>query len=425
MSLLEGSIAFALAMAGLGTLCSALVEILQRSMSWRSEGLRVMLEAYYQQELKPKLKAQAADQCKPFVDALMNNVLNRQIMQAGSWFGFTNWWRTRMLPPDDLSTEQFLKRLPDSPLFQMLKATDDYKSLQSRLQDDSAAARALVERLAHRYDQFGESASAYFKSRARMVSMLVGIALALVCNINAMRIFDAFVKNPDLAARMQAQTETIRAAVEQQAARAQIEPGGAPNAETLRKIETELADTAKTLENYRSLGLPIGWEFYPNCHPATQDPKCARALAATKRANKSATSPKPASAAAGGTSANAEQGGFLGADADLPGNIFSAARADFGGFAAWLLVIVLSGGLIGLGGPFWFGVVAKLSPLKGLDAAKTQAPAATPEQLREQAIAMAAAELAPPAPAAGNVVLPGPAAAAPPAAKRPWEDKEW
>ncbi|MBL8480854.1 MAG: hypothetical protein JNJ60_01555, partial [Rhodocyclaceae bacterium] len=409
---------------GLGTVCSALVEILQRCLSWRSAGLRLMVQAYYREVLQPQLAVQAEDPCKLCVDALTRNVLAGHVMQIEGGSRLANWVRSRMLPPDDLDTAQFLKRLPDTPVFALLKNSAAYKTLQQELQNDEAAAKALLERLANRYDQFGEAASAYFKSRARMLSMLVGIALALVCNINAMRIFDTFLKNPDLAARMQEQAESIRAAADAQAARAAAQAGTAADAETLREMQGELVQAKQTLDAYRSLGLPIGWDFYPNCHAASQDPKCLR------------LPPQPATdtSAAGAARKLSDQRvigalrarlDVLGIDAGLFGNIARTAGRDPQGMVAWLLVLLLSGGLIGLGGPFWFSVVSRLSPLKGQAAAMSQAAASTPEQVRAAAIDSAASQLAPVRAAAPAAVPGADAGAAAPTPKRPWDDKEW
>jgi hypothetical protein len=55
MQTLEGSIAFALALAGFATICTMLIELLHRVAGWHSDGLKTMLEAYFDDIIKPRM----------------------------------------------------------------------------------------------------------------------------------------------------------------------------------------------------------------------------------------------------------------------------------------------------------------------------------------------------------------------------------
>jgi hypothetical protein len=97
------------------------------------------------------------------------------------------------------------------------------------------------------------------------------------------------------------------------------------------------------MSNFMGLGLPIGREFYPNCpgdgSPATlknYDPQCKTVLSSL-----------PEGAAGKINSPN--------------GQIFKTALKDPG---KWLFVVIISGALIGLGGPFWFDVASKLGGIR-------------------------------------------------------------
>ena len=69
--------------------------------------------------------------------------------------------------------------------------------------------------------------------------------------------------------------------------------------------------------------------------------------------------------------------------------IFLTGVKDPGGFLKWLLVVAITGTLIGLGGPFWFDVARKLSDLGrkirggggAAEPVKPEAPVDDPDKL--------------------------------------------
>ncbi|MDD5295806.1 MAG: hypothetical protein PHU46_02735 [Rhodocyclaceae bacterium] len=374
MNLLQGSIAFALALAGLATLCTALIEILHRLFGLRSDGLKKMLEAYFDDVVKPRLSGDVGKLRADMMTKLTGNALLEKIhpLPAGGhglWGHVLGLYRNRLLRANAVTTEQFLQRLPDTALFQHLKT------------DTLDQANAQLKQLADKYDQYGAAATDYFKRRAQMLSLIMGIALALFGNIHAVRIFDTFVQNPEVAQRMATQADAIKAQIDRQA------PAAADAKAQLDQTKADLAKVSTSLSEYQAMGLPIGWNYYPNCLGTGKgDPRC-KALNLKDKAGE-----------APGT----------------PCSVMSTLGQDPGGALMWLFAVLLTGVLIGLGGPFWFDLAMRLSQVRqafGGNAPAGQSAAPAPPAGKDQAIANAAGQLAPAVPATQG--------------RQPWEDKPW
>lgn len=367
MNLLQGSIAFALALAGFATLCTVLIEVVHRAHSLRAKGLRTMLHAYFDGVVQPRLeaaKAQADAAVEAdFIDVLTANALEARLVQNSH---IPKLWRRSLLRLDSLSTKDFTTRVQNTQAFAALTAPAPAAQAPAAQPaavpaaapaTDSAAAPAaapanpaatpapspnqtLLDDLAAQYDAYGQAATTYFKDRAHFLSLIVGIVLAFGGNIHSGRIFDAFVKNPDLAAKMEAQASIIVAAVESK------DPGAD------KSVGQNLADVHNTLKGYQDMGLPVGWSYYPNCFgDAGADPRCAKVLSVKN---------------------NAPAG-----DLCLPSSIWQTAKNDGLAFLQWLVVVLITGLLIGLGGPFWYDLAVKLSAVAALLNGKAPLPGRT------------------------------------------------
>jgi hypothetical protein len=131
--------------------------------------------------------------------------------------------------------------------------------------------------------------------------------------------------------------------------------------ENINDIKAALNQYHELMGNFVSLGLPIGWAFYPNC-PLDQvpenlqfvDPQCMSVM------NRSTQKPVEDKSYSTLT------------------KIFKTGFRDPWGFLKWLLVAAITGTLIGLGGPFWFDVARKLSDVRR----KLSSGGGTPEPVK-------------------------------------------
>jgi hypothetical protein len=195
----------------------------------------------------------------------------------------------------------------------------------------SDAVHAEFNRIARKFEEFGASVSAGFKQYSQAWSIVIGITLAVCANVNGVRILEAYRISPELAAIVIDRKDTL-------------------------ETNYEEAKTKQQIADLISLGIPMGWQCYPSCPFggdaaawATSCPEC-RAIPVDKREI--------------GTGQRC-----------LPLRVAKTLRHDFFGFALWLMVVVGTGVLIGLGAPFWFDVAKRLAQIrKGV-----QSPSASSE----------------------------------------------
>ena len=100
-----------------------------------------------------------------------------------------NWiWSGRRL--GSLSLTAFMERLGGSEYGAQLvtqASTAGEKGIEWVLKD-----------VAQKFDAFGAEASEDFESRARLLSVIVGFVLAFAINVNAIALFETFMKRPDV-----------------------------------------------------------------------------------------------------------------------------------------------------------------------------------------------------------------------------------
>ena len=338
VNLLEGSIAFALALAGLASLCTVIIEILHRVAGLRSEGLKVMLETYFEEVLQKDLPAEKIARLKgEFIDGFTQNKFMERFGEGTSWL--PAFVRRRLLQVDAVPTDEFLRHLPESAVFRELEA----KAIAGKEQ--------LLKDLGAKYEHYGKQVSAYFKGRAQVLSLAVGVAMALFGNIDAGRILDAYLKDPAAAQRMEAQAANIKTLLD----------AHTPAAEGKSELPAIKADVDKAMadfQGYQQLGLPMGWAYYPNCLQGRADGRCAQVRQAVEEAT--------AAAPAAGTKR----------DCLLP-SLWASVRHDPAGFLQWLFTVLVTGLLIGLGGPFWYELAVKLSTVRQAFNGKAALPART------------------------------------------------
>jgi hypothetical protein len=339
MQLLAAAIAFALTLAGLATVVSIIIEIIHRILSLRSKGLRAMLEQHFNDVIVPAIKTKV-EQAVPGGENKVADELNKLredliekmtanplvILQDSSWLPKRA--VKALARYNEVTALDFLKRLPETKAY-------EYINLAA-----NEAVGKWLKKFDRKYEEYEKAISNYFKRRAQLLSFAVGIALAIAVNIHGIRLFERYLNDPELTATVIAQTDKIESAMVSMQNRQAA--GSGTDAENFKVIKTAFDQYHEMMGNFMGLGLPIGWQFYPNCpadgSPATlnnYDPQCKTVLGKL-----------PEEAAGKKSSAG--------------GGIFKTAVNDPWGFLKWLLVVTITGTLIGLGGPFWFDVASKL-----------------------------------------------------------------
>ena len=342
MPLLDATIAFALCLAGLAAVITMLVEMVHRILRLRTNGQLQILQHVYSTVVEPRLREQLNAGEKSRMTAMEQwgkHLMQSPLVDSGLPRKYANALTER----HDLTLGEFLGRF---------MATGEFERIVS---NDRARAEAVLREAAQRYVEFSAALSDYFKRRAQVISIVAGIILAGAVNIDGLRIFERFMKDPSAVARMENRFNEIEKAVTALSAN-NVPPPAQPA--DVNALLQPVADARAAVADYRdSIGIPIGWNLFPYCgarDAAAIDIRCA------------------------GRSA---PDGFVSA---MDGLAKSAVN-DKWTFARWLFIVAITGFLIGLGAPFWFDLAKKLSSLR--DAVTL------PSQPRSQADAPPAAAL--------------------------------
>lgn len=250
--------------------------------------------------------------------------------------------------------------------------TDANDKAQQAAQAAGAAAADAVnvalKDVAQKFEAFGKEASVYFEGRARLLSVVVAIALAFLAHVDAVDLFRTYLRDPNARAKVIEQAEAVtaqyKAAKDAAEAVKQIVPdanAGPPEVKAqVEKIRQEWTDAIgkvdETVKQYADLGVPLGWN----------PERLARAeMFAWAWTCKDPNKPKGE--------------GLESLWKDCAKNQWQKEAQLFrvpGVLSVWFYLF-LGGLLVGLGAPFWYSAVTGLTNLRNTARGTTSADAQT------------------------------------------------
>lgn len=194
--------------------------------------------------------------------------------------------------------------------------------------------RRLVNDFVRTYDRFGRASKEVYRKYANAMAIVVGIVLAFAANIDAGRLLNALVENPNLRTSLIADAESVakanKAAVESLDEVLKAEKEGKLGSDTAEEIKGQYNDLIAQTNAAQARGLPVGWAYFPYCSPISPTDHKAHAIDRTC----------------------GESSGF-----------WTRLRDHKTALVRWFVLTALAGFLIGLGGPFWFRVFSSLSQI--------------------------------------------------------------
>ena len=330
MQSLDAALAFAITMLVLAMVVTTLVETLHRIFGLREKGLALLLSNFYDRILTSRSAGASIgeDDRRAFIEMMTINrgpvgraplMALRRTLRIDSWSEdrkFLNWiWGGRRL--GSLSLMAFMERLGSSDYGGRLVT-------QASVAGDKGVEWMLKD-VAQKFDAFGAEASEYFEGRARLLSVIVGFVLAFAINVNALILFDTFMKRPDITQKVIEQGTQVTQkyeALQEEVGRAKAVTDAAPSGaaatappaggstvtpeqlqQTRESVEQAARQASAAVRELQVAGVPIGW---------------------------------------------------------------TRTRFDesFNAPLISLLGLALGGMLIGLGAPFWYKVVQALTPLR-------------------------------------------------------------
>lgn len=209
-----------------------------------------------------------------------------------------------------LSTIEFIRRLADTKIGMRLAQRVD------------SEVDILINDITERYEDYGRKASQIFRRNSAIGTVIVSVIVALCLNINVVTIFRAFQNNRELTQAIAGQAEQAMGAYRlqselQKAAAAEDTSKLTPTDEDILELQASVQKLKKALTDAKELGLPIGWS----------------------------------------------------GDA-----FFNPEDIKKMGWVTWFLTTIFTGFLIGLGGPFWFDMVKRLSVVSRVTGALIRQP---------------------------------------------------
>lgn len=304
MQLIEAALAFAITMLALSLVVSSFVEMIHRIGSMREAGLKYMLGQMFDQVVKKYLTedklialvnrsrrpddqvANAAEALKIFRNGFVERMsANRAPMgvtpnatptdpsaQVASnpkvTFGL---WKGRYLAA--MTPAEFMERLGSMDVGQTIVEASAAISDTARNAGITAAdaINVALTDIAQKFEAIGKEASVYFEGRARLLSVVVAIALAFFAHVDAVDLFRTYLRDPNARAKVIEQSEAVtaqhKAAIDAAKALKELTPPASLTAaqvsEQIEALKSDwkeaIAKANSTVKQYADLGVPLGW----------------------------------------------------------------------------------------------------------------------------------------------------------------------
>jgi len=392
MKWLQAAMAFALIMLVFATIVTIVLEAVYRILLTREQGFRQMMARLFDVVLQPRvaslLRGITVEQAREqFLDAVTHNP---------AYADRHGWLRGRIQP----------QQLASMTMMQLADRLADTEVGKAIAQRGSQYVDNAINDLAQKFERFGDAASQRFQDQARCWCVLVSILIALIVNLDAVRVFQALLHDDALRSGVIARYGSLvednapRPAdlVQSLRAMAELQDQGAISAEDLQTFRQNVASAQLQLAELHDTGLPITIESWPFC---------TGVLGNTGRGAR-VQSPAGAQPSPADRKCTEVTQAFV----SLAGVQQVATRVLSSAGVIWLISVLLAGALIGLGAPFWFDLARGMT--RGAQLLRAPGPGAkaelpttlepgaappprTPVEAFRVAIAAAATTLSPPA----------------------------
>ncbi|MBM7066734.1 hypothetical protein [Actibacterium sp. 188UL27-1] len=350
MHLIEAALAFAVLMIIFSTAVSGLTESYLRITAVRPSALMQMLQQFVREDpwMADQLKQAGAkidEETKKFDQATqeMFNTIITKLTENPARADHGSWSNLATLLTRDGA--RHIDRLSTYGFFQRLARTKIGDVIRNNAQDKSAE---ILRSIIMGYERYVATSNEIFRKRSQAITMGLSIVVAFALNVDAGRIFQHLVDTPETRAQLIAEASDLAAEndaalarvadlldmLEQEGQLAPDNPLALGEGNTVEENEVIAAADRlhTTLERLDRDGtLPLGYgNMPPLCFLNTTDERVV---------DGSGTPPS-------------------GSAADRSGECTTG-----GGLVLWFVSVLLTGLLIGLGGPFWYQFYSGLAAL--------------------------------------------------------------
>jgi hypothetical protein len=180
-------------------------------------------------------------------------------------------WKGRYLAA--MTSAEFMERLGSMDVGQTIVEASAAISDTAKNAGITAADAidvALTD-IAQKFEAIGKEASVYFEGRARLLSVVVAIALAFFAHVDAVDLFRTYLRDPNARAKVIEQSEAVtaqhQAAIAAAKALKELMPSesltAAQVSEQIEALKSDwkeaIAKANSTVKQYADLGVPLGW----------------------------------------------------------------------------------------------------------------------------------------------------------------------
>lgn len=327
---LEAAMAFCVVMMVLSTMVTVLVEsFYHRLFKLRQRGMRQLIAALYADVLAPRLQLdpRSATSFSKKMNTLHYMPFDKELTGPTGWFR-KHWHRLIVgREVQSLTALEFIARFAD---------TDAGRELAAKAQQLGAAIAPqyltdFLDDITEKFAEYGHNTREYFGKRAQMVSVLMSIMLVLVLNLNVVEVFNTVLRDDKIRQQLLVQSELVSLSMQQQ----QLATDAA-----VRQFATDPVNTGKDTTA----------QLQPEKSIAELQASMQHSLKILERGSIPMGAPWP---------------------------------VQFPELLERMVLVIFSGLLVGLGGPFWFDTFRKLSSIAGVVRAL---PPATTEMKPEDAV---------------------------------------
>jgi hypothetical protein len=303
-----------------------------------------------------------------------------------------------------MTPSEFMERLGSTDFGTVIKKAND--SVGGAAAD---AVDAVLKDIAQKFEAVGKEAGDYFEGRARLLSVAVAVVLAFAVHVDAIELFNTYLKNPTVREAVNGKLDAVTAqykstqqAMEKAAAAAVPQTGQAPASQTQAPACQTQAPACQTQAPAGQPQAPVGQPQAPagqagQTAPADQktDPK-KQFEDAQKQWQDTLDNTKKTIADLSDIGVPIGWNDVRRAAAKMKPIVYTCPEAtnpfNLGGDCKkpdiWIqvptvpsvyLYLFIGGLLIGLGGPFWFNAITSITNIRSAlgSAQGTGSPATT------------------------------------------------
>lgn len=352
MQLFDAFFALILTIAGLATVVTASIEVGFRFLALRGKHLQKLVHRIGSEVVAPAL-GMDPERDRGLVEKFIVNIVENPGLP------FTEEQKKKVVDPKEGSPYRAYESVSVEHVLRRLAELEPVEALLARGTEE---AEALLDRTARKFAEFGSAASTRFRRNARMWSLVTGIVVALVLNADGVRILEAFRNDPKLTATVIENSDDLLAeaskAIDQAKVGKDAQAGSVRLGERTGESATTASGPASSSKNAQDpiallekriasvqaaaatlpgLGVPLGNEYYPHC------------------------------------GISLKLGALTEEDLDLSPDPLcrvwvpdeDAHKEPWGWhFFRWLVSVLVTGLLIGLGGPFWFDLAQRVASIR-------------------------------------------------------------